>query len=641
MRFRTSVRHVLALTSPRRRVIAVGLACLLPLSAALPAAADPNQDQLQQLQAQEANQKSQLSQLGSQQAAAQVALAQLRGVLGAKQADLSGAIAQAAALTTLVHDFEGRENNLQARHDRRVAAFMNATRDSYKKGTSNWMVYLFDAENFATFLDRLAYVTALERNDINQAQLLRQEREAISKQRVKTEDLKAQLDPILAQLAAQLNGVETAVNAQATVQSTLEEQQRAALNALLGIQHKEKELEAALAAAQAAAEAAASKGAGRAYGTTCPAAPAGLVSFCGHGFGHGVGMGQYGALGMAQAGIRWPQIITNFYSGANLTPVPAQTVRVYLHAAGSNISAKFNGATISDASGTSMAHVGVDTTVQFTRRSDGSVGCSACNGKTARTLRLVPDPGGVFKVSGSGAQYRGEAWVDGGSGLKVINHVDLEQYLQGLGEVPSSWPLNAIEAQIVAARTYALYHLGGGLYDVEDTTASQVYLGYDREAPQQNAAVAGTTGQAIFFQKSLIDAVFSSSDGGHTECASAEWGQGDNPCGPSYLRGVIDNYDVSPLHTWYTPPHKLSEIQGYLMAGHVYNAGQCGVLGRFNFTRDSSDRVRQVAMVGDKGTCNASVNDFLSGLNGGSPSDFIVYGEMFAVTPGGRGWPYF
>ena len=371
----------------------------------------------------------------------------------------------------------------------------------------------------------------------------------------------------------------------------------------------------------------------------CPPAPAGTISFCGHGFGHGVGLGQYGALGMAQAGIGWQRILGAFYSGANLVAVPSQTVRVHLHAAGGNITAKFNGATISDAAGTSLAHVSPGTTVQFTRNGDGSTGCSVCNGKTAKPLRLVPDPGGIFKVSG--AQYRGEAWVDGSSGLSVINHVDLEHYLQGLGEVPSSWPLNAIEAQVVAARTYALYHLGGGLYDVEDTTASQVYLGYDREAPQQNAAVAGTTGQAIFFQKTLIDAVFSSSDGGHTECASAEWGQGDNPCTPSYLRGVSDDYDVSPLHTWYTPPHALSQIQGYLVAGHVYNATQCGVLSRFNFTRDSSDRVRQVAMVGDKGTCSASVTDFISGLNGVSPADFVIYGEMFSVTPGNRAWPYF
>ena len=639
MSVRTCVRRDPS-TRHRRRLFAVGLVCLLPLSVALPAAADSTQDQLQQLQAQEANQKSALTQLGSQQQAAQAALSQLRGTLSAKRADLHSALARIEVLTGQINDFEGRENNLQKRHDGRVVDFMNRTRDSYKQGTSNWMVYLFNSDNFATFLDRLAYATALERNDVNQALLLREEREAIGKQRKKTQQLKAQLDPILAQLAAQLNGMETAADAQATVQSSLEAQQRAALAALLGIQHKEKQLEAALAAAQAAAQAAAIKGAGRAYGTVCPVAPPGTVSFCGHGFGHGVGLGQYGAMGMAQAGIDWRHIIASFYSGANIASLPApQTVRVYLHAAGGNITALFNGATIADAAGNNLAHVSVGTTVQFTRSASGSIGCNVCNGNTANPLRLMPDPGGVFAVGG--ARYRGEAWVDGTGGLKVINHVDLEQYLQGLGEVPSSWPLNAIEAQIVAARTYAVYHLGGGLYDVDDTTASQVYLGYSRETPQQNAAVAGTGGQAIFFQKNLVDAVFSSSDGGHTECASAEWGQGDNPCTPGYLRGVIDNYDVSPLHTWYTPPRALSEIQGYLVAGHVYNATQCGVLGRFNFTRDSSDRVRQVAMVGDKGTCNASVTDFISGLNGVSPADFVIYGEMFAVTPGNRAWPYF
>src|SRR5947209_7522329 len=99
MRLSTYVRHALAMSPQRRRVAAAGLACLLPLSMALPAAADSTQDQLQQLQAQEANQKSQLSQLGTQQQAAQSTLEQLRGTLNAKQANLSAALAQVASLT--------------------------------------------------------------------------------------------------------------------------------------------------------------------------------------------------------------------------------------------------------------------------------------------------------------------------------------------------------------------------------------------------------------------------------------------------------------------------------------------------------------------------------------------------------------
>jgi SpoIID/LytB domain protein len=617
------------------------VACLLCFGAAIPVAADSTQDQLQQLRAQEASQRSQLDQLAQQKRDAQGALGQLQAQLDAANADLSGAYQQLQKLQAQVKDIQDHENQLQARHERRVRDFLDATRLTYKKGTSQWMVYLFNSSNFATFLDRLAYVSAIARHDVVEAERLRQEREAIAKERRKTEQLAAELQPILAQIAARVSDIQGSYHAQALVESHLEQQQRGQLLALLGTQHKERELEAALAASQAAAEAAAQKGAGRAYGSVCPAAPTGMISFCGHGFGHGVGLGQYGALGMAQAGINWQKIITNFYSGANLGPVPDETVRVHLHAAGSTITARFNGATIQDQAGTSIVHIAMDTAVVFSRNPDGSITCNLCSGRSGSQLKMIPDSQGLFQVSGSGTRYRGEAWVDGSNGLVVVNHVNLEEYLQGLAEVPSSWPLNAIAAQISAARTYALYHLGGGVYDVEDTISSQVYGGFDRETPQQNAAVAATRGQAVFFQGHLVDAVFSSSDGGHTECASAEWGQGENPCSPSYLRGVVDNYDVSPLHTWYTPPHKLSEVQGYLMAGGVYNAGQCGVLDHFTFVRDASDRARSVQMTGDRGTCTAKVNDFITGLNKGSPQDFVIYGEMFGVAPGQRAWPYF
>ena len=555
--------------------------------------------------------------------------------------------AQVDALQAQVRDFQAHEKVLDARHDRRVKAYLDSTRTSYKHGTSDWLVYLFNSGNFSEFLDRLAYVTALARNDIAQARQMREERDHLAAQRQKTEQLKAELDPLIAELSARLSDAQAAVSSQATVASSLEQQQRAALRALQGLQHREKELEAALAAAQAASEAAAAKGGVRTFASQCPAAPAGQLSFCGHGFGHGVGLGQYGALGMAQAGINWQRILANFYSGTNLSGFPAQTVRVYLTKGGSNITPKISGATVMDADGASVVHVVADTPVQFTRDASGAIGCSACAGKTSNWMRLAPDAGGIFKVTGSAAQYRGEAVVDGSSGLKVINHVDLEDYLQGIGEVPSSWPLNAIEAQTVAARTYALSHLSStGLFDVDDTTRYQVYLGYDRETPAQNAAVAGTRGEALFYKGQLIDAVFSSSDGGHTECASAEWGQGDNPCSPSYLQGVVDGYDATanprnPYHTWYTPPRRVSDLQGYLMAGHVYSSAQCGLLDHFTFTRDRSNRVRQVQMVGDKGTCTSSTTNFISGINAGSPSDFVVYGEMFGTTPGSGAWPYF
>jgi stage II sporulation protein D len=512
-------------------------------------------------------------------------------------------------------------------------------RGQYKTGPASWLTFLFSANSFSDLLDRVIYLTRLARSNADQARRLKQEREALAAERAKTILLRQKLQPLLEELARRMADAQNAFDSQAAVESDLEAQQRALLAALRGTQNQLSQLEAALAALNAAANAAGQKGAGRIYGPVCPGAPPGRVSICGHGWGHGVGMGQYGALGMAQAGYGWPTIVTSFYSGTGIGGTPNETVRVYLTGAGSTVYPRFGGGSVQDASGHNFGGVGQDQPVNFWGNGDGSVSASwPGGGANGRPLRLVPD-GGAFQVSGSGTRYRGEAWVDNSRGFRVVNHVDMESYLQGISEVPSSWPVQAIAAQTVAARTYALYHLGGGVYDVDDTTSSQVYGGLDRESGPQNTAVSITRGQAIFYGGQIIDAVFSSSDGGHTECASAVWGSGDNPCSPPYLRGVIDNYDVSPLHTWYTPPHTWGEIQAYL--GSTYNAGACGSLTGLDLSnRDASGRLNQVRMVGTAGTCTVGPGAFIRAINAGSPADFVVYGDMFGTTPGNRGWPY-
>jgi stage II sporulation protein D len=620
------------------------VAALLVVSAGaapLTARADSVNDQLAALQAQEANQRSTLNQLGGQQAAARAILNQLRGELGAKQADYAAIHDQAQALTDRISAFEARENDLLKDHEEHVRKFSLEVRGLYKTGPLSALTFLFGADSFSDFLDRTIYLSRLSKANYDRAEALRREREDLQQTRTQSQALRAELEPLLQAAAAKLAEAQSTFNEQAALTSGIESQQRAQLSALLGTQKRERQLEAALAAAQAAANAAAQKGAGRSYGPICPAAPAGKLSFCGHGWGHGVGLAQYGALGMAQSGTAWPQIITSFYSGVGIGAAPAETVRVFLHAAGRTITPRNAGATIQDGAGVVVGNVGQDQAMAMTPNGDGSITAAWPGGSAqARPLRVVPNAGGIFQTNGgANIRYRGEAWLDASTGYKVINHVDLEDYLQGLSEVPSSWPIQAIAAQTVAARTYALYHLGGGLYDVDDTTASQVYGGVDREAASQNQAVAMTRGQAIFYQGSIINAVFSSSDGGHTQCASAEWGSGDNPCTPAYLRGVIDNHDVSPLHTWYTPPHTLAEIQGYL--GSTYNAASCGPLTGFDLSnRDASNRLNVVRMVGANGTCTATPGAFIRAINAGSPADFIVYGEMFGTTTGNRGWPY-
>lgn len=611
---------------------------------ATPALADPTPDQLAALQAQEQSQKAALSQLAVQQQSARATLDQLRADLNSKQADYQNQLARADQLSQQIAALDARGKEIQKQHDAHIGLFRVQSRSLYKTGPADAIVFVFEASSFSDFLDRLVYIGHVTRDNYDQAVRLRDEREALNRDRDQTARLKAELDPLLAELAARAAAASGQVQNQAAIESQLEAQQRAQLAALRGTLSAEKQLEQALAAAAAAAAAAGQKGSGLAYGPVCPAAPAGQISFCGHGWGHGIGLGQYGALGMASSGIGWQQIIHSFYSGVSISSVPDQTVRVYLTRAGGGITPRSGAASVQDVSGTVLGHVASDQTATFSRNGDGSISASWAGGSAhGSTLRLVPSA--LFQVSGSGTRYRGEAWVDGSIGFKVINHVELENYLQGIAEVPSSWPLNAIAAQMVAARTYVLYHLGGGLYDVDDTTASQVYGGFDRESSSQNAAVTATRLQGILYGGQLIVAVFSSSDGGHTTTPADEWGapQGSYP----YLKGVIDNYDdaiingkdSNPLHTWYTPPHTLAEVQGYL--GPTYNAAQCGTLRSFDLSnRDPSDRLNDVRMIGSSGVCTVTPGAFMRAINAGSPANFVVYGDMFGSSPGNRAWPY-
>ncbi|HEX9113831.1 MAG TPA: SpoIID/LytB domain-containing protein [Nitrospirota bacterium] len=151
-----------------------------------------------------------------------------------------------------------------------------------------------------------------------------------------------------------------------------------------------------------------------------------------------------------------------------------------------------------------------------------------------------------------GKTYRG--WVEirkQREGLLVINDLDVEEYLQGVvaSEIPHDWKYEALKAQAVAARTYALYQkkkAGRKAYHIVATVASQVYIGRRGERPRAAQAVRDTTGLVIEYNGELIPAFYHSSCGGHTENAYELWGI-DAP----YLRGVdCDCQEISRYGLW-------------------------------------------------------------------------------------------
>ena len=145
---------------------------------------------------------------------------------------------------------------------------------------------------------------------------------------------------------------------------------------------------------------------------------------------------------------------------------------------------------------------------------------------------------GTFKIGNSryGSTYSGslEIFPRGNSGLTAVNIVDMESYLRGVvpREIIASWGnydgMEAIKAQAVAARTFALNHLIQGNhkndpYDLCDTQHCQVYGGKDCETANTNRAVAETHGQILTWNGKPIEAFFHSNNGGYTECSANVW----------------------------------------------------------------------------------------------------------------------
>ncbi len=178
----------------------------------------------------------------------------------------------------------------------------------------------------------------------------------------------------------------------------------------------------------------------------------------------------------------------------------------------------------------------------------------AVNG-TASTGSVLINPtkaGGAVKIT-DGYSYRGaieciktpQAW-----GITVVNVVPLEEYLYGVvgKEMSPSWNLEALKAQAVAARTYAVAHKNYFQkkgYDMTDDTRSQVYSGINGEAPSIIKAVQATRGEILTYGGKPIEALFHSNGGGWTENSENVWGNRI-----AYLRGVEDQTKAAPAYKW-------------------------------------------------------------------------------------------
>ena len=164
--------------------------------------------------------------------------------------------------------------------------------------------------------------------------------------------------------------------------------------------------------------------------------------------------------------------------------------------------------------------------------------------------QLTIQPVGATVVTVAGRPYHGAVVLGAdGPAVAVVNRVPFEQYVDGIAEMPSNWPRAALEAQAVAARTYALWQIlthpagpAGG--QICATDACQVYAGMSKEegpdGSNWDAAVGATQGQVLLYGGRVIEALYGSSDGGQTVYGGVSW-----------LPSVSDPQDsLSPEHQW-------------------------------------------------------------------------------------------
>jgi SpoIID/LytB domain protein len=266
----------------------------------------------------------------------------------------------------------------------------------------------------------------------------------------------------------------------------------------------------------------------------------------GRGWGHGVGMSQWGAHGFARRGNDYRRILGHYYRGTSIGRAPVAKVRVLL--AGSKPTLTISSAApfrVRDATGRTRPLVGKHVIGQGLK-----VKPRGANRRVTLQAPLVFLPGA--EPLQLGRRYRGTIQVDRvGRRLRAINVVGLEQYLYGVvpAEVPDDWPAEVLKAQAVAARSYALATRKiGGAFDLFPDVRSQVYRGVDEEEDSTNTAVDETAGQVLMHGGRLVTAYFHSTSGGRTASVVDVW---PNSRPTPYLIGVDDPYDsISPHHTW-------------------------------------------------------------------------------------------
>ena len=370
-------------------------------------------------------------------------------------------------------------------------------------------------------------------------------------------------------------------------------------------------------------------------GLLVPAAPCAAAALVidGAGDGHGVGMSQWGAEGLALHGFTYQQILAHYYTGTTIGTAPSgRVVRVLMLAPRSTV--VFTGASRAAGHGLSPSAV-----YRATLAGRAHVALSSSRGRqiTLAAPLTVTGAGGVIRLDGTAingvvnGRYRGSLMlVPSGGRLEVLNVAGIDDYVRGVvaAESEASWPIAELEAQAVASRTYAITDALTTGFDVYADTRSQQYGGVAAETPASDRAVAATAGQVVTYQGKPVITYYFDSSGGETE--SIQNAFAGSPPAP-WLVGVPDPYDTqSPSHQF--GPKRLSIGAADAALGPLVK----GSLRAIEVTRRGvSPRIMRATVLGTGGSTSVTGDQLAQSF--GLPTTWICFSVTAAATPP-AGW---
>jgi stage II sporulation protein D len=323
----------------------------------------------------------------------------------------------------------------------------------------------------------------------------------------------------------------------------------------------------------------------------------------GGGFGHDIGLSQYGAAGYAQHGWSYGSILGHYYSHTTLGKLTSTKYVTVLIAQGSAPS--FTGATSVTGTG-----VKLKSGTTYGVRADGNRFELTSGGKVLTGKgKALTFAGPLTVTAAKMVKFVGHGWYRGslqfrfgtsgngctaGGRIATINRVGLNDYVRGVvtEEMPSSWPQQALDAQAIASRTYAITagSADPGKWMLYGDTCSEAYGGVGGESGGSNRAVNATYNQVVDYNGKPVFTPYFSSSGGHTKSIAFSWGTSGDP----WLVGVSDPYDSAfdnPYHSWgYNV--SISKIQSQL-AGAGYLKGSL---------RDIKVNTNNLQVVGSSGS---------------------------------------